>query len=161
MGEYEDCVWDQQKARVELDGCFDSCCESQTCSINLRVYQSCKRSHRFEERESVAFSSPNTVSFFIGYFYSCRPPGVNLPAGKTLTKTFEIFLIPKQTRELHNTSCLTPLSPLSIYKCFILLDSIFPWLTFSVTCPEKHVFPVSYLWSLVFLLGIDKTARRF
>ena len=99
--------------------------ESQTCSMNLRVYQSCKRSHRFEEREGVAFSSPKTVSFFIGYFYSCRPPGVNLPAGKILTKTFEIFLIPKQTRELHNASCLTPLSPLSMYKRVILLDSIF------------------------------------
>ena len=86
-------VRDQQKARVDLDSCFDS--GSQTCSINLHVQQSCKGSHNGEERGRVVFSSPNTMSFFIGYFYPCRPPGVNLPAEKTFIEIFEMVLIPK------------------------------------------------------------------
>lgn len=89
---------DQQKARVDLDGCFDS--GSQTCSITLHDLQSCKGSHKGEERGRVVLSSPNTMSFFIGYFYPCRLPGVNLPAEKTFIEIFEMVLIPKLAKSI-------------------------------------------------------------
>ena len=62
------------KARVDLDGYFDSLQWTQTCSINLQVDQSCEGSHKGEEREGGLFFLPPILC-------SLSVLGISIPVG--------------------------------------------------------------------------------